>query len=124
MLTLVSPSARHAETNARDVEDVGTLPAEHEAARRAGPHQAVQPVLGRQGAGALDQPLVAAEVEERVDPVRVLADGGVHQREGHVVAVGAEPLLQCREVVLRAVPGVEQADRGHRSSRVWVDCQQ
>ena len=85
---------RQASTKASEVEDVGTpgaacsaapgrgaLPAEHERARRAGPHHRVR-AAPRQGAGPFGEPLVAAEVEQRVDAVRVLADRGDGRRAG------------------------------------------
>ena len=38
-------------------------------------------MLSRQDAGADDEPLVTAEIQECIDPVCVLADRGVHQRK-------------------------------------------
>jgi hypothetical protein len=87
----------------------GALGAEDETAGRAGPHHRIG-FLGGQLRGAVGQPLGTAEVEQGVHPMRVLADGGNHHRKPDRAA---NPGLQRRKVVIRAVTGVEEAHRDH-----------
>ena len=89
---------------------VGPFPAEHERARGAGPHDRVRVVLLDQGLGPLGEPAGRSEVEQRVDPVRILAHRGVNDGQAQVVA---QPLLELGKVVLGAETGVEQPDGGH-----------
>ena len=60
----------------------GAVGAEYEAARRARPHHRVRLFIGEPG-GAFFEPLVAAQVEQGVDMMRVLADRGDHHWQPH-----------------------------------------
>jgi hypothetical protein len=61
----------------------------------------------RKPAGALEQPLGAAHVEQRVLAVGVLADVGVHHLEGRGTR---ETLIEQAEIALGAVTGVKDPD--------------
>jgi len=61
------------------------LPAEHEASTRTRPHDRIHVRLA-QDRHTLRQPVGISEVQERIDPVRVLADRGVYERQRHLTA--------------------------------------
>ena len=99
---------------------MGPVPAEHERARGAGPHDRVRVVFLDEGLGPLGEPAGGSEVEQRIDPVCILAHRGANDGQAQVVA---QPRLELGKVVLGAETGVEQPDSGHARLLVSRDCQ-
>jgi hypothetical protein len=90
----------------------GALGAEHEAAGRARPHHRIGFLVGEL-CGTVGEPLRPPEVEQGVDPVRILTDRGDHDGEPDGAADAG---LQRGKIVLRAVTGVEEPDCHHAVS--------
>src|SRR5690625_577299 len=86
----------------------GAVPADYEAARRRRPQDRNGPVVA-QGTGPRGETRPAAEIEQGIDPMGVLADRCVYERQPDCTV---ETLLQRRVIVLGTVAGVEKADRG------------
>ncbi len=117
------PRCRNASTKAIDVDDAGTPAAAATAdtwfRAPCGPNTKLPEVHAHitasgfspaSNAAPVGEPFVAAEVEQGVDAVGVLADGRDRHRQAHRAG---DARLERGKVVLGAVAGVEQAHRWH-----------